>query len=266
MKTTTGELSPAKRSLLRLLPLTVAACFYVRRGHCEELDTAADAAEPENFHRMEVDHLWDHFGCDAIFESGPRPVHRPSDWLRMRKAYGTVVGSEKATIPDDSSAENGDEFRDGFHVPVEARQAEEKGRGVFARAPVKEGQKIWSTSYTARFDNGRDYRRFLAAIPADFACDVLQWAYVQSLSDRDEKTEEAFVSVDLDAGSFINSYNLGDGEEIPPNLGCHPEAAKHEPGGCEHNYFALRDIEVDDELLLDYGEFAVSTGWEWFGL
>jgi len=76
------------------------------------------------------------------------------------------------------------------------------------------------------------------------------------------------VSVDLDAGSFINSHGdwLGVGEESPPNLGCHAEAANNEPGGCEHNYFALRDIDVGEELLLDYGEFAEETGWQWFGL
>lgn len=265
MKTTTArEHSPVKRRLLRLL-VAVTACCYVRQGHCKEVDTG-DSAEPKNFHRMKIDHLWDHFGCDAIFDSGPRPVHQPSDWMLMRKAYRSIVGPEKASIPDDPPDD--DEFLDGFHVQVEARQADEKGRGVFVKAPVKEGQKIWSTSFTARFNSGKDYRRFLAAIPRDFACDVLQWAYVQTLSNNAEMNEKAFVSVDLDAGSFINSYGdwQGGDEDIPPNLGCHKEASKTEPGGCEHNYFALRDIEVDDELLLDYGEFAVSTGWKWFGL
>ena len=44
------------------------------------------------------------------------------------------------------------------------------------------------------------------------------------------------------------------------------EAAKQERGGCKQNYFALRDINVGEEILLDYGDFAIAHGWEWFGL
>jgi len=32
------------------------------------------------------------------------------------------------------------------------------------------------------------------------------------------------------------------------------------------NLFALRDIEAGEQLLVDYGEFAVPEGWEKFGL
>jgi hypothetical protein len=156
----------------------------------------------------------------------------------------------------------------GFAVSVEARQAGSKGRGVFVtETPVKKGQKVWSTLQTARFENGDDYRRFLRAIPNDLACDVLQWAYVQSVKNIAEQTEKPYISADLDEGSFINSYEDWNDEGIVNtlNLGCDEEMAKNEPGGCQENYFALRDIAVGEELLLDYRQFAIYDGWEWFG-
>lgn len=181
----------------------------------------------------------------------------------MREAYISVVGHEHSSLSTDRTT-------DGFHVRVQARQADHKGRGIFAMEPIKKGQKVWSTSMTARFTSGNDYRAFLAEIPADLACDVIQWAYVQSLPSIDEDTERAFISVDLDEGSFVNSCGdeggSDDDEDTEANLGCHQEAAQHEEGGCKLNYFATRDIEVGEEILLDYSDFAISHGWEWFGL
>lgn len=209
---------------------------------------------------MRVDELWFFFGCDEIFEE-PRPIHSLYDWMGMRDAYQAAVGLKRSSLVVSSGH--------GFNVDVEASQADDKGRGVFAVSPIKKGELVWSTKMTARFDKGSDYRHFLASIRDDLACDVLQWAYVQSLEFEASETTKAFVSVDLDEGSFINSYNLSDDDEeddVGSNIGCDPEAAKSHAGGCKQNYFALRDIEADEELLLDYGDFAISEGWQWFGL
>ena len=68
------------------------------------------------------------------------------------------------------------------------------------------------------------------------------------------------MRVDLDEGSFINSFSLSDDEDYEtdgPNIGCDIEMAKVHFGGCKQNYFALRDIEEGEELLLDYGQFAI---------
>jgi SET domain len=206
---------------------------------------------------MNVNELWYYFGCDEIFEE-PRPVHTLKDWLGMRDAYQAAVGLRRSSLTVSTGH--------GFSVDVEATQADEKGRGVFAVSPIKKGALVWSTKMTARFGRGSDYRRFLASIRDDLACDVLQWAYVQSLEFEDSETTKAFISVDLDDGSFINSYNLEEHEEGGPNIGCDPEVAKEFPGACKQNYFALRDIEEGEELLLDYSEFAIQEGWQWFGL
>ena len=221
---------------------------------------------------MNVRQLWNHFGCNDIFEAGPRPVHSIDDWKSMRQAYESVVGVDKSSIPriqqqdeDDVDADSRDAVS-GFHVPVKARQAGDKGRGVFVAddgsGPVQPGSLVWSTKFTARFDDGEDYRKFLKLIRVDFACDVLQWAYVQAVRDDGDQTEKAFVSVDLDAGSFINSID-DDDPDSAPNVGCVENSL---PGGCKQNYFALRTIHPGEELILDYTDFAISHGWEWFGL
>ena len=223
---------------------------------------------------MNLGQLWDHFGCTDIFEAGPRPVHSLEDWNSMRRAYESVVGIDKSSIPrilkdegeNDSSSDSKIKDSSGFHVPVIAKQAGEyKGRGVFladdATEPVQRGTLVWNTKFTARFDKGEDYRQFLSSIRADFACDVLQWAYVQAVMYDGDRTEKPFISVDLDEGSFINSVD-GDYDD-EPNVGCVENSL---PGGCKENYFALRTIHPGDELVLDYSDFAISHGWRWFGL
>ena len=86
---------------------------------------------------------------------------------------------------------------------------------------------------------------------------MLLKAYVQDIGGGDFR-----VSVDLDNGCFCNTED----EDNDANMGCDKTAAKNVKGGCENNYFALKDIKAGEELLCDYGEFALARGWEHFGL
>jgi len=245
--------------LLLISTILLSSNHYYGQGEVTELDkTRLDG--------MSVNKMWDHLECDALFALAPRPIHKEKDWDLMRTAYASIVSPEKSSLPSQEE----DKKRSGFHVAFEAKQAKEKGRGIFAKEKIKKGQKVWSTLQTARFDDGNDYRKFIASIPVDLACDVLQWAYVQAIIE-DSDREKPLISVDIDPGSFLNSfedYSYEDysHDEWGPNIGCDPDAAKDEPGGCRQNYFALRDIDADEELILDYGEFAISDGWRLFGL
>lgn len=211
-----------------------------------------------------MEEMWNHFDCYSIFNAADRPIHSTTEWLDMREAYLTAVGGvDRSSIMVSTGH--------GFEVDVDIQQSEGKGRGVFAAAEdsgaaaiIPKGTLVWTTKYTARFTEGEDYRTFLKSIRQDLACDVIQWAYVQSLEFPELQKTKAFISADLDEGSFINSHE-GD-EEDGPNVGCEEEMAKDYEGGCKTNYFALRDIEAGEELLLDYNDFAIQDGWEWFGL
>lgn len=196
---------------------------------------------------LKVGDMWHKLNCEDIFQN-VRPIHSTSTWNKARDLYRSIVGKNIRGDFDDKP--------DGFSVPVEAKQSPPKGRGIFAARDIAAGDLIWSTKKTARFQDGPSYRKFIFGLEVGFACDVLQWAYVQDIGDGDYR-----VSVDLDEGCFCNN-----GGEDEANKGCDEEAAEKVEGGCKENYFALRDIKAGEELLCSYGEFAVSNGWSKFGL
>jgi hypothetical protein len=201
--------------------------------------------------------LWAHFDFEKNWVH-PRPIYTIETWRTLRQAYLDTVGSRKSSIPsleDDESS--------SFSVAVNVQYAAEKGRGIFAAQDIPRGQHIWSSKQTALFDNREDYKAFLERLEVDIACDVLQFAYVQALPELMGQKDNTRISVDLDDMTFINQI-IYDWEE--PDAGCFPEWEDLYPGGCERNLFALRHIQKGEEILMDYGSFAISDGWGKFGL
>ncbi len=141
---------------------------------------------------MSTKEIWEALDCERIFES-ERPVHSQQVWINARALYEGIVGDDHSSIQvqhksrkfknyfDDNTTRNDN----GFSVPVDAKQAPPKGRGIFAVNDIKAGTLIWSTKKTARFDSGSSYREFIYGLEVGVACDVLQWAYVQDVSHRD---------------------------------------------------------------------------------
>ena len=82
-------------------------------------------------------------------------------------------------------------------------------------------------------------------------------AYVQDIGGGETR-----IFVDLDDSSFCNTED----EDNDANMGCDKAAAKNVKGGCIYNDFALRDIKAGEEILCNYGEFALPGGWQHFGL
>lgn len=154
-----------------------------------------------------VGDMRDALDCDRIFRS-ERPVHSQNVWENSRELYKAIVGKDSSIT---------DNLRDGFLIPVQAKQAPPKGRGIFAARDIFEGELIWSTKKTARFKDGPSYRKFIFGLEDGVACDVLQWAYVQDIGDGNLR-----VSVDLDEGCFCN----GEDNDTDANMGCNEEAAK----------------------------------------
>jgi len=209
--------------------------------------------------------LWYQFDCERIFKS-PRDVHSQDTWVKLRKEYEAVVGTKKSTVHIGSNGEYGER---GVKVPYVAKQTAVKGRGIFAgKGVIKKETLVWTArSQSARFEKGDDYREFVSRIPRTIACDVLQWAYVESFKGEKHSAlwkKSARICVDLDEGSFMNGG--GWTAEEGSNVGCNKEKAKEIPGGCKENLFALRDIKEGEEFLVSYGSFAISDGWTWFGL
>jgi hypothetical protein len=288
-------------------------------------DVGSDGQPTANYSAMTIDDMWYRaFDCVSTFRTA-RPIHNESTWTFLRGVYlgvmmtasveeqasqhGNGNGTGAGTGTDAQRRRGGNQLHcdhgptinlvaplgSGFRKAVQAKQTDDgKGRGVYAAERIRRGELVWtSTSATARFPSGALYRQFLAIIPSDLACDVLQWAYVQDVApfrddDDDDQTTTAKqdssdpqsptlrVSVDLDEGSYMN------GEDYDPNVGCLPVIGDEEdendgdvkssspptkiPFHCQQNFYALREIHVGEELLCSYGDFAHSDGWAEFGL
>jgi hypothetical protein len=197
----------------------------------------------------DVDDWFRALDCEEVLKKS-RQIPTDSTWMLLRGAYQAVVGPVYSTISPLS-------MKDGFQVPVFVEFVEAKGRGVFATNHVKEGTVIWKNLQSASFYDGEEYRRFLASIPPPLACDVIEWNYIELEHARDP--DFLRISVDLDAGSLINtvSYQGENNLEMTPGVG---------PEGRMSYVVASRDIQAGEELIQDYKDFEVEAAWNEFGL
>ena len=241
------------------------------RSHvdADQVLTEERASRPwDGEEELKIEDMWKLLECNKIFKT-TRPVHSEPTWALIRQAYEDAAGVEQLETPPVSEWVGGT----GFKFKVEVRQSRGKGRGVFAVESIRKGEHVWAPTHTAVFSSGPSYRRFLAALTAELACDVIQWAYVQRGFEVQPECEAAArygpryadydptarIVVDLEQSSFTNSGR---------GISCDPDskAAATTPGGCHGNLFAMRDIRPGEEILCDYGMFAVQDGWKWFGL
>ncbi|GFH46324.1 hypothetical protein CTEN210_02798 [Chaetoceros tenuissimus] len=206
----------------------------------EDSDFEGEPSTPKQF--------WQRYKCHERFKH-ERPIYTKEDWEKAMNVYNDIMGEDilnKEIEP--------------FKVKVETRQAGKKGRGIFAMEPIEKGTLMWSTKRTARFQSGDAYNKFLQNLDEDFACDVLQWAYIQNINsseEQDDNVHDLRISVDLDECSFCNDGR----NKYRSNMACDEDQAQHHEGGCQFNYFATRDIEVNEEILCYYEQFAVTDGW-----
>ena len=244
-----------------------------------------------------TDDFWEHLQCDDVFAT-TRPLHNESTWMLLRGAYQGIVGPHQSSIVPKANNNNNNNnnssvsYESGFFVPYYTGQVPGGvGRGVFTARPIAKDTLVWTAdTNSARFTTGAQFRQFLLSIPTDLACDVLIWSYCLYIDDDDDdddadsdeenannnEQEERKLAIqcDLDDGSFVNTgddtiyenyeeEDFEDGELGVANIG-YPEHLRdlYE----EENLYALRDIEAGEQILVNYGEFAVPEGWKEFGL
>jgi hypothetical protein len=184
--------------------------------------------------------LFEALECNTIFQEA-RPIPSEAEWMLLRGAYQGVVGPFYSTIPIDET------FYNGFHAPIYVDFVEGRGRGVVAKENIKAGSLIWTGEATACFRTGQEDRKFLASIPNGLACDVLVWAYIETVDS--ENQDYKMIQVDLDEASFFNTISGVDEKNVDASSGV-----------------ALRDIRAGEELLVDYKDFAWDLSWHEFGL
>eukprot|EP00527_Entomoneis_sp_CCMP2396_P007610 CAMPEP_0198137426 /NCGR_PEP_ID=MMETSP1443-20131203/905_1 /TAXON_ID=186043 /ORGANISM="Entomoneis sp., Strain CCMP2396" /LENGTH=266 /DNA_ID=CAMNT_0043798835 /DNA_START=86 /DNA_END=886 /DNA_ORIENTATION=- len=189
---------------------------------------------------LSLDDIYDHLGCEDIWES-TRPLYNETTWGLLRETYQRQHVWEILNV--------------NFVPRYYAAQTRDKGRGVFASRDIKKGEIVCSgSSNYAVFHSGSSYRKFVFALPADSACDAMEWSWVESQWENGE----AAIFICLDEASLVNSGS----RKEPHNIGC-PLANTSE---CQFNDYALRDIASGEEILCDYSSFANPEGWKQFGL
>ena len=208
--------------------------------------------------------LLEYFDCTASHEERHEAlkIFTPQEFQQAQQVYINVVGQEQSTLAPTGTS---------MHVPAVVKIVPGKGRGVFTTAPVSRGQLIWGEEELAVFYNARHFRQFLKQTTRDMACGVLEWAWVEP-DKRQHHGGVLSINVSLEPGSLMNQadyYLDEEGREQTDNLdnlnaGCVPESAEN--GDCGGNLYALRDLQADEEILIDYGDFSLPTGWRDFGL
>lgn len=205
-----------------------------------------------------ISELWYDSECES-FRKKEQPIPSEELWRMLRERYVSVVGPKESRIADPSSTP-----WHGFGVPFEAKQAGEKGRGVFATANVSKGQLVWSaTRFTAVFKTADLYRTFLRSLPYYESCQAMGYTWPAKTKSEGKKP---WIAVDLDPGALMNSGSHGYGEkeyqEDVSNVQCVGETKDHPKGAC----FALRDIASGEEFLCDYSGFSDSSWFRKLGL
>ena len=152
-------------------------------------------------------------------------------WMLLRRAYCEAMRDEawNQWNPEDWKEE-------GMKVPNEIRMGPVRGRGVFVTENIEKGTRVYVQEQAAIFENQEQLVTFLEALPWEYQCDVLLWAY----------PVEGKASVDLDAGSFVNHSE--DAEEI--NLST--------------DGYATRDIREGEIILMNYSKFIFYNSVPWF--
>jgi hypothetical protein len=218
-----------------------------------------DREESEDFDWWQEDDwdlstIYSHLDCSTIFES-ERPIYSLEMWMTMRRTYHDLLRDNPGEISE----------QDGFSVAVEAKQSIDKGRSIYAAQDIQRGDHIWTgATQMATFDSGTIYKRFLASLPKDMACDVMIWCYIQFVDVVDvvelDVRKAPRICVDLEIGSFINTVSS---PEDTIDAGYLPEWKDS-----QQDLYALRDIKKGDEILMDYnsGVMCDGAGWSWFGL
>eukprot|EP00537_Pseudo-nitzschia_pungens_P005091 CAMPEP_0172369300 /NCGR_PEP_ID=MMETSP1060-20121228/31985_1 /TAXON_ID=37318 /ORGANISM="Pseudo-nitzschia pungens, Strain cf. cingulata" /LENGTH=296 /DNA_ID=CAMNT_0013094177 /DNA_START=285 /DNA_END=1175 /DNA_ORIENTATION=- len=173
---------------------------------------------------------------DCATSNYKRAIHDALTWRHLQDVYIETVDHK-----DYSQRRETHPSYTGFAVEVVVENEGHRGRSVYAAEPIRKGTKVWHSNHLVPFKTPRDLQSFLSKLDHDLQCDALLWAYIEK--------GEGYVSLALDPGSYINH---GETENVI-NL--------------DEDCYALRDIQMGEELLENYTEFigfGEEEGVEWY--
>lgn len=235
-----------------------------------------ESLDPELWYAYSYWELHAYFSCAAEFIKS-KPIPSRERWADLRSFYREFVASDLRDWPlrDDDEEPRTYIYTDAtYDPPMTPFQSGFKGRGLKADRFIKKGELVFrATNNTVIFTHGHTWRKFLFALyeryvegdddddvdesklDSETTCDVLVWSWIQRLVPGGPLV----IVMDLDNGSLMNEGRLDDGWE-DPNVKCGKE------DWCDFEYYAVKDIEVGEEILCDYREFAMLNAWVDMGL
>lgn len=168
--------------------------------------------------------------CRSHAHSQTKPLYTPEMWdyIWMKFQQSTKFPFPKPT-----------------NCPVEPfyvnRTTDGKGRGNFASRNISKGSLVHSGHpNTVFFLDNASFYRFITSLPRQFACDVLEWAWQQDLTD----SGNVVLCLNLDDSVFFNHGGYDDTNNI-----------EMKGGRTSLDFYAMRDIQQHEELLYDYEHF-----------
>ncbi len=190
--------------------------------------------------RMQLHHGYD---FDWIDENGS------FDLYDVLKCYDHALVQKKRLYSDDDWHFLWQKFQDAalypYPIPPPSKRlyytsySDGRGRGNFAARNIKEGEMIYN-GYTnaAFFQEAESFKRFLSLLSAEAACDVLEWSFMQDVTNDGN----AVLCLDICGGALFN-----DGSP-------HQNMQYEEKWSL--NKYATRDIQKGEEITELYDEFS----------
>jgi hypothetical protein len=194
-----------------------------------------------------LDQIEEYLGCSDLGAMGDLSLYSDNDWQLLYETYEKAIGDGYAFSLDISS------WKDGFQVSYETKR-NEWGRGIYAKEDIPQNTTVYKCFNTVVFYEPAHYRSFLKMLPIRRACEAIQWAYTETLDEKEQEIEDSsfdtVVSLDLDNGAIMNHA----GNE--PNLIIMVDNIADDA-----NYdcviYAQRRIKAGEEFLIDYSTFTM---------
>ena len=134
--------------------------------------------------------------------------------------------------------------------PFYAAKSDIGGRGLFASRFINKGEKVHDGPRSSvEFPSAVVFRDYIFSLTRNRACDALCWSWTHYVPERGET--KIYTAFDI-------SILMNDGED-DSNVG--PRNTSDQE---KEILYALRDIEKDEEILLDYGTY--ESRWSDAGL
>ena len=209
----------------------------------EILPSEINTTQPINEERrIEIDYDWvtaNGFGrmytklnCHDHAYDQEKPIYTPEMWRILWESF-RISTLFPFPIPD--AGECPDE-------PYYVAHSVGKGRGNFAARNITKGSLVHSGHpNTVFFLDAKSWFRFVTALPRFMACDVMEWAWQQDLTN----SGNVVMCLNMDKSVFFNDGVGRNNMEMKEVTSL--------------DFYMTRDVEVGEELLYDYGHFEFDT-------